>query len=276
MKFIEKWEGVGDVTCGVMVLGFFPLVAASGPSRAGGFNKGATFGSGCLLLVLAPDLVREPAEDHGHASPLLRRQRVPVPNGRDQNADELACRGDGGVGQGAEAADGEEDEVLPHGAAQAEQEDVPGCVGVLEAESHGVVPTPTRHQEHEQSHVRRAPQVHPHHQVPCVHLRIPAATALHTLFSYVLIGMASIFPVYCANIRREQIDSHARMEEPGGEGILCGVREAVQSKVEQTESITQRCVWTGDLAWCTRALQNRPATELANHQFKLTWNCAPY
>lgn len=190
VESVEECEGVEK--CEVLLM-FSSLVAPSRTSRACGRTSracGGTRGSracGCantlgrsghLLLVLAPDLVRETAEHHGHTGPLLRRQRVPVPNGRHKNAHKLPRRGDGSVGQGAEAADGEEDEVLPHGAAQAKQEDVPSNLGVLEAEINGVIPSPTRNQKHEQCHVRCAPQVHPHHQVPCVHLRIPAATTL--------------------------------------------------------------------------------------------------
>ena len=110
-----------------------------------------------LLLILAPNLVREAHEDHAHTRPLLRGKRVAVPKRRHEDAHELPRGGDRRVGQRPELANGGEDEVLADRAAKAKEEDVPSGVRVRHAKLHGRVATSAGDEKHESRHVQCAP-----------------------------------------------------------------------------------------------------------------------
>lgn len=97
---------------------------------------------------------------------------VSVPDGGHQNADELAGGGDGGVGESTKPADGEEDEVLANSSTKTEQQNVPRSSWMLLQELHRFPASSAWPSEHEEGHVDGAPQVHAHHDMPRVCLRI--------------------------------------------------------------------------------------------------------
>ena len=110
-------------------------------------------------------MIRQASEHQGHPCPLIAGQRVAVPEGRDEDGHELPRCRDGCVDEGTELVDGEEDEVLAHCAAQAEDQHVHGGLRVSDAEAHRVHASATRPREHVGCQVDCAPQVHPHHEV---------------------------------------------------------------------------------------------------------------
>ena len=139
----------------------------------------AGLGAFVFLLILAPNLVREAHKHHANARPLLWREWVAVPKWRHKDAHELARRRDRRVRQRPELANGGEDEVLADRAAKTKEEDVPRSVRVRHTKLHGRVSTTAGDKKHEGRHIQGAPQVHPHHQMPRIHLRVPIAMTNH-------------------------------------------------------------------------------------------------
>ncbi len=87
-------------------------------------------GALAVLASLGHRAHKQPCKDQEHSHPLLGQQWVAIPDDAEKDVEELAGGRNERVHQRTECADREKDEKLPHSAAQAEEQDVPGRVRV--------------------------------------------------------------------------------------------------------------------------------------------------